>query len=197
MRSCGQPGCGLRAYLLNLPRNRASPVSTVHPSARDKKDAQSNSKKLTHEKSPLALILSKATERWTALFYPDETREAKMDGFRLQNLLALILGFLTLSSPWTITSLFSYGHVADIVVAAQCIIGALIIILAWLGFLGSGTLPELLKLLVGCWLLASPWLLEFWDLIALVYFNTISGALLMLAAGISLTAKASMSSSEF
>lgn len=109
-----------------------------------------------------------------------------MYDLRRQNWLVFVLGLYLISTPWTLPILLGYTNLARGAVIAHWVAGALIAIIAYLGLLFPKAWHEASKVLMGFWLIVSPWVMSFSGLMAFSYNDVVCGAVLMLLGGLAL-----------
>jgi VIT1/CCC1 family predicted Fe2+/Mn2+ transporter len=103
-----------------------------------------------------------------------------------QDFVSLYLGAWAFLTPWVI------GHPAGAaVIASYVIAGFMICIFAIIGLVVFGPWPEWVNIVLGAWMLVSPWLLGFASARSLMWSALLIGAMVMICSGLALSEKRS------
>lgn len=110
-----------------------------------------------------------------------------------QDAVTFALGLWVIVSPWTIEHIMAGpanpGGLTEAVMWNHYGVGIGVVIFAVVALIAFNAWQEWLNLVLGAWLLASPWLLGFNQSVALMWNAVIVGGLVVIFAGWALSAK--------
>jgi hypothetical protein len=99
-----------------------------------------------------------------------------MSEHRWRQWLSFFVGIFILATPWIVPLAFPQTGVSEVVIALHGIAGPVIVMVALMSLSFPQAWQGIIKIVLGFWLLLSPWILGFHTEVALSYSDVIAGA---------------------